>query len=65
LILGIGDSSSRQLALIVPVGLSLGRRVDPRDSKISIVPYVQPTGFLVPAAATRTFCLRSLGADFR
>src|SRR6266478_2538453 len=48
LILGVGGQLvSGNSALIVPVGLSLGRRVNPRDSKISIVPYVQPTGFLV------------------
>src|SRR5687768_14093477 len=48
LILGIGGRFvSGNSAVIVPVGLSLGRRIDPRDSKISIVPYVQPTGFFV------------------
>ena len=45
LILGIGGQlSSGNSALIVPVGLSLGRRIDPKDSKISIVPYVKPVG---------------------
>src|SRR5213593_4958460 len=32
-------------ALIAPVGLSLGRRVDPQGSQISIVPYGEPTLF--------------------
>src|SRR5919108_12647 len=33
--------------VIVPVGLSLGRRIDPQGSTVSIVPYVQPTvGFV-------------------
>jgi hypothetical protein len=31
----------------IPVGLSLGRRVDIENSDVSIVPYVQPTGNLV------------------
>jgi hypothetical protein len=31
----------------VPVGLSLGRRIDIEDSNISLVPYVQPTANLV------------------
>ncbi len=68
LILGIGGQFvSGNSALIVPVGLSLGRRVDPRDSKISIVPYVQPTGFLIAGSGTTShfkFAL-GLGADFR
>jgi len=68
LILGIGGQLvSGSSALIVPVGLSLGRRVNPRDSKISIVPYVQPTGFLIAGSGTTShfkFAL-GLGADFR
>jgi len=67
LILGIGGHfSSGNSALIVPIGLSLGRRVDPKDSKISIVPYVQPTGFLVAGNGTSDFLFAlGLGADFR
>src|SRR5947208_8607278 len=30
-------------ALIIPAGLSLGRRIDPQGSTVSIVPYVQRT----------------------
>ena len=67
LVLGIGGQFvSGSSALIVPVGLSLGRRVNPRDSKISIVPYVQPTGFLVAGSANSDFLFAlGLGADFR
>src|SRR5579859_706677 len=67
LILGIGgEFVSRASALIVPVGLSLGRRVDPKDSKVSIVPYVQPTGFLIAGNGTSDFKFDlGLGADFR
>ncbi len=67
LILGIGGQFvSGSSALIVPVGLSLGRRVDPRDSKISIVPYVQPTGFLIAGSGNSDFFFAlGLGADFR
>lgn len=67
LILGVGGHfSSGNSALIVPIGLSLGRRVDPRNSKISIVPYVQPTGFLVAGNGTSDFLFDlGLGADFR
>jgi len=67
LILGIGGQfSTGSSALFVPIGLSLGRRVDPRDSKISIVPYVQPTGFLVAGNGNSDFLFAlGLGADFR
>ena len=67
LILGIGGQfASGNSALIVPIGLSLGRRVDPKDSKISIVPYAQPTGFFVAGNGTSDFLFAlGLGADFR
>ena len=67
LILGVGGQfSSDSSFAVIPVGLSLGRRVDPKDSKISIVPYVQPTGFLVAGNGTSDFLFSlGLGADFR
>jgi len=67
LILGIGgEFASGSSAVIVPVGLSLGRRVNPVNSKISIVPYVQPTGFLVAGNGSSDFLFAlGLGADFR
>lgn len=67
LILGIGGRfSSGNSGLIIPVGLSLGRRVDPKDSKISIVPYVQPTGFFTAGNGESDFLFAlGLGADFR
>ncbi|MFN2572707.1 MAG: hypothetical protein ABR537_14025 [Gemmatimonadales bacterium] len=67
LIVGVGgEFASGNSAFVVPVGLSLGRRVDPKDSKISIVPYVQPTGFLVAGSGTSDFLFAlGLGADFR
>jgi hypothetical protein len=67
LVLGIGGQfASRSSFAVIPVGLSLGRRVDPKDSKISIVPYVQPTGFLVAGNGTSDFLFSlGLGADFR
>jgi len=67
LILGVGGQFSRGSSFaVIPVGLSLGRRIDPRDSKISIVPYVQPTGFLVAGNGTSDFLFSlGLGADFR
>lgn len=67
LILGIGGRFvSGNSAVFVPIGLSLGRRVSPKDSKISIVPYVQPTGLLVAGNGTSDFLFAlGLGADFR
>jgi len=40
--------------------------VDPKDSKISIVPYVQPTGFFIAGNGSSDFFFSlGLGADFR
>jgi hypothetical protein len=53
-------------ALIVPIGLSLGRRVDPQGSTVSIVPYVQPTlAFLAGNRPSKLVFGFGLGADFR
>jgi hypothetical protein len=66
LILGIGGAFvSGNSTLFVPVGLSLGRRVDPQGSKISIVPYVQPTLLLVANGSSDVLFALGLGADFR
>jgi hypothetical protein len=66
LIVGIGGQfSSGNNFAIIPIGLSLGRRVDPKDSKISIVPYVQPTGTIVAGNGSDFFFSLGLGADFR
>ena len=53
--------------LFVPVGLSLGRRVDPQGSTISIVPYVQPTvGFVAGTGSHSALEFGfGVGADFR
>ncbi|MGH7605988.1 MAG: hypothetical protein ACREME_01495 [Gemmatimonadales bacterium] len=67
LILGLGGAfQSGNSAVFVPIGLSLGRRIDPQNSKISIVPYVQPTGLFVAANGESDFFFAlGLGADFR
>lgn len=67
LILGIGGwFQSGNSLVIIPVGLSMGRRIDPQDSKISIVPYVQPTGLFVASGGESDFSFAlGLGADFR
>jgi len=67
MILGIGGRfASGNSGVIIPIGLSLGRRLDPKDSKISIVPYVQPTGFFTAGNGESDFLFAlGLGADFR
>jgi hypothetical protein len=68
IVFGVGAQLvSDNSALIVPVGLSLGRRLDPEGSTISIVPYVQPTLFFRAGDVgddNLLFAL-GLGADFR
>jgi opacity protein-like surface antigen len=47
LVVGFGMSFDGGTFGNIPVGLSLGRRVDIENSQISIVPYIQPTGNMV------------------
>ncbi|HXV85959.1 MAG TPA: hypothetical protein VD793_04635 [Gemmatimonadales bacterium] len=47
LIFGGGLSIDGGTNFQFPFGLSLGRRVDVQDSQVSIVPYVQPTLFIL------------------
>jgi len=67
-IVGLGGNFvSGASQLIIPVGLSLGRRVDPQGSSVSIVPYVQPTMYVLAGSTVFNhvrFAL-GLGGDFR
>jgi hypothetical protein len=70
LVAGIGTRLvSGGSALFIPVGLSLGRRLDPRQSPVSIIPYVQPTAIfradLFSGGSTALNFTLGLGADFR
>lgn len=66
LILGIGGRFvSGNSFLIIPVGLSLGRRIDVEQSNVSIVPYVQPTMSFVAGDNSDVAFTLGLGADFR
>jgi len=67
LVLGVGGwFSSGNSVMFVPIGLSLGRRIDLEGSNVSIVPYVQPTGTLVAGGGNSDFLFTlGLGADFR
>lgn len=51
--------------LIVPVALSLGRRIDVEDSEVSIVLYGQPTLLFTFANDSDAHFVLGLGADFR
>ena len=68
LIVGAGGNFvSGNSALLFPVGLSLGRRIDPAGSTVSIIPYAQPTMFLI-AGNNVPHHVRfdlGLGSDFR
>lgn len=71
LVLGVGARLGDFNQLIVPAGLSLGRRLDVEDSEVSIIPFLQPTVFLVAGESGvgladngLKFAL-GLGADFR
>jgi hypothetical protein len=66
LVAGIGAAIvSGNSELFIPVGVSLGRRVEPPRSSISIVPYVQPTAILISDGGTNLNFTLGLGADFR
>src|SRR2546430_13729160 len=61
-IVGVGGNFvSGASQLIIPVGLSLGRRLDPRGSTVSIVPYVQPTMYVLAGSAVTNHVRFALG----
>jgi hypothetical protein len=66
LIFGLGALLTDNSVLLIPVGLSLGRRINIEDSQVSIIPYVQPTMFIGIGGgdADVAFSL-GLGGDFR
>lgn len=66
LLVGIGARLVSDFSvLLVPVGLSLGRRIDVEGSQVSIVPYVQPTLMLAFGDNSDVGFTLGLGADFR
>lgn len=60
-----GHFVSGNSLLIIPIGLSLGRRVDFQGSTLRMVPYIQPTGFIVGNDGSEFNFALGLGADFR
>jgi len=64
LIAGAGLDVSGGVSLWVPVGLSLGRRLNVEKSAVSLVPYVQPTVFFTSVGSGVEAGL-GLGLDLR
>ncbi len=60
-----GEFANGSNVLVIPAGLSLGRRVQLSGTNISMVPYVQPTLFILAGDASGTDFGLGLGADFR
>ena len=51
---------------IISGGLSLGRRIDPKDTQVSIVPYAEPTLYITSGSGnTDAHIALGLGSDFR
>ena len=68
LVLGAGAVLQDQNEFLnIPIGLSLGRRIDPEGSDVSIVPYVQPTLFILAGndIGDHVQFALGLGVDFR
>jgi hypothetical protein len=69
-VFGVGGQFGNGTHFNIPVGISLGRRLDVEDSEVSIVPFVQPTAFLTHSSANNisdtnlNFAL-GIGGDFR
>ena len=69
-VVGVGGQFvSGASVLVIPAGLSLGRRLDVQGSQVSIIPYVQPTLALIsssgPLGSTKVRFVLGLGGDFR
>lgn len=62
---GIGAWFDGTSTALIPIGFSLGRRLNVEDSQVSIVPYVEPTGLIVTAGTDHFAFGLGLGADFR
>lgn len=65
-IFGVGARLGNTNQLILPLGLSLGRRLDVEDSDVSIVPFLQPTAFVMAGDGNDDFGFAvGFGADFQ
>jgi hypothetical protein len=64
-ITGIGAWFDGTSTALIPIGFSLGRRLNVEDSQVSIVPYVEPVGLIVTAGSDHFAFGLGLGADFK
>lgn len=62
---GIGAWFDGTSTALIPIGFSLGRRLNVEDSQVSIVPYVEPVGLIVTAGTDHFAFGLGLGADFK
>lgn len=65
LVFGAGARLGEFNQLVLPLGLSLGRRLDVEDSEVSIVPYLQPTMIVIAGDFDDVIFSMGFGADFR
>jgi hypothetical protein len=65
LIIGAGIQVGASDNFIPSIGVSFGRRVDIEDSKVSIIPYVQPNLWWFFGDTDKILFSLGLGADFR
>lgn len=65
IVFGAGARLGEFNQLVLPVGLSLGRRLDVEDSDVSIVPYLQPTLIVIAGDGEDVIFSMGFGADFR
>jgi len=62
---GVGLDFSGGASVWIPVGLSLGRRLNVEDSPVSLIPYIQPTGFFTTVGDTKAAFALGAGLDLR
>ena len=62
---GIGAWLFNNGTALIPIGLTLGRRLNIEDSQVSIVPYAEPVLLFVTAGDDNVHFGLGLGADFK
>jgi hypothetical protein len=67
LVVGLGGNFvSGASRVLMSGGLSLGRRIDPKDTQVSIVPYAEPTMFITSGGGNTSLNFAfGVGGDFR
>jgi len=65
LVTGAGLDINGGVSLFVPVGLSLGRRLNVEKSAVALVPFVQPTVYFATAAGDDVGAGVGFGIDVR